>query len=427
MDNSFSGEYHSPQLVCKVEDKRLGFQGFLVIDTLLGGHCAGGVRVTPTVTVDEVAQLAHTMTKKFGFLNICMGGAKAGIMIPDNKSREERNMIFRTFGERLGFILRNGIYYPGTDIGTSAHDIELIEKASGIKSAASTEDNNDAGYFTALAGITAAKEIAKFAGIDFRKAKVGIEGFGKVGSTIADLITEETTIIGISTIKGAMLNNKGLDIKRLIEIRKSYGDDIVSAYKNADMTDLEGLIAADSNILFLCGKPRVLNLENVYKVKAKIVIGAGNLCFGSGVEEILYKRGIYVLPDFITSCGGVLGLRLRGRGLSFVNTTRFIKNDFAAQIKKFIELSWINHQSPEKVAHDIVQKNLYKMRMKKNQKRENMISRILRLLSKKEWRSLAAKIVVATIPKHYYHFPKIQELLLYQTREQFMIENELAD
>ena len=427
MDNSFSGEYHSPQLVCKVEDKRLGFQGFLVIDTLLGGHCAGGVRVTPTVTVDEVAQLAHTMTKKFGFLNICMGGAKAGIMIQDDKSREERNMIFRTFGERLGFILRNGIYYPGTDIGTSAHDIELIEKASGIKSAASTEDNNDAGYFTALAGITAAKEIAKFAGIDFRKAKVGIEGFGKVGSTIADLITKETTIIGISTIKGAMLNNKGLDIKKLIEIRKSYGDDIVSAYKNADMTDLEGLIAADSDILFLCGKPRVLNLENVYKVKAKIVIGAGNLCFGSGVEEILYERGIYVLPDFITSCGGVLGLTLNGMGLSFDNINKVVMGDFAAKINKFICLSLKNNQSPMKIADDIVQENLYKMRMKKNQKRENMISRILRLLSKKEWPSLAAKIVVTTIPKHYYHFPKIQELLLYQTREQFMIENELAD
>lgn len=427
MDNSFSGEYHSPQLVCKVEDKRLGFQGFLVIDTLLGGHCAGGVRVTPTVTVDEVAQLAHTMTKKFGFLNICMGGAKAGIMIPDNKSREERNMIFRTFGERLGFILRNGIYYPGTDIGTSANDIELMEKAAGIGSAANAEDNNDSGYFTALVAATVAKEIAKFAGIDFRKAKVGIEGFGKVGSTIADLITKETTIIGISTIKGAMLNNKGLDIKKLIEIRKSYGDDIVSAYKDAETSSLDDLLASDSDILFLCGKPRVLNLENLYKVKAKIVIGAGNLCFGSGVEEILYKRGIYVLPDFITSCGGVLGLTLNGMGLSFDNINKVVMGDFAAKINKFICLSLKNNQSPMKIADDIVQKNLYKIRMKKDQKRENMISRILRLLSKKEWRSLAAKIVVTTIPKHYYHFPKIQELLLYQTREQFMIENELAD
>lgn len=424
MDNSFSREYHSPQLVCKVEDKRLGFQGFLVVDTLLGGHCAGGVRVSPTITVDEVAELAHAMTKKFGFLNICMGGAKAGIMIPDGKSPEERNMIFKIFGERLGFILRNRIYYPGTDIGTSAHDIEIIEKASGIKSAASM-DNNDAGYFTALAGITVAKEIAKFAGIDFRKAKVGIEGFGKVGSAIADLITEETTIIGISTIKGAMLNNKGLDIKRLIEIRKSYGDDIVSAYKNADMTDLEGLAAADSDILFLCGKPRVLNLENVYKVKAKIVIGAGNLCFGSGVEEILYKRGIYVLPDFITSCGGVLGLTLNGMGLSFDNINKVIMGDFAAKINKFICLSLKNNQSPMKIADDIVQENLRRIKIRKNQKNENRLNQILNMLVNKNWHSLASKIVVNTVPKHYYHLPKVQGFLLHYVKEQFMGDDKL--
>ncbi|MBI5406414.1 MAG: Glu/Leu/Phe/Val dehydrogenase, partial [Nitrospirae bacterium] len=117
-------EEYPPQLVCKVEDKRLGFRGFLVIDTLLGGHCAGGIRVTPDVTEEEVAALAMSMTRKFGFLNIYMGGAKAGIAISGNKSAEERSEILRNFGERLGFILRRGIYYPGTDIGTTARDIE---------------------------------------------------------------------------------------------------------------------------------------------------------------------------------------------------------------------------------------------------------------------------------------------------------------
>ena len=177
---------HSPQLICKVEDKKLDFKGFLVIDILMGGHCAGGVRMTPTVSEEEVAQLARTMTMKFGFLNIHMGGAKAGIVFSNNKSSEERKAILRAFGEKICFLLKKGTYYPGTDMGTSTEDIELIEKGAGINKASALKvSDGDSGYFTALTAITAAKEAVKHYGLDLSNAKVVIEGFGKVGSSIA--------------------------------------------------------------------------------------------------------------------------------------------------------------------------------------------------------------------------------------------------
>ena len=412
-------DFHSPQLICKVEDKKINLQGFLVMDTLLGGHCAGGIRMTPDVTEEEVKQLAWTMSMKFGFLNIYMGGAKAGIILSKNNSHESRDIILKTFGQRIGFILKRGIYYPGTDIGTSERDLRLIEAGAGIKSAITAEDNNDSGYFTALVAVTVAREIAKCAGIDFKKAKVIIEGFGKVGSAIADLISDETTIIGLSTVKGAIVNNKGLDIGKVKEIKGINGDDIISAYKDAETSSLDDLLASDSDILFLCGKPRVLNLDNVNKIKAKIVIGAGNLCFEKGVEAACYHRGIYVLPDFVTSCGGVLGLTLKGMRLSFYNITKLIQEDFALKINNLIKLSWPNGQSPVKMAPDMVRENISKMQELKVQKKQGTLRRTYDMLVGREWKSLTSRIALHTVPGTYYYLPKIQDYLLLRARESF--------
>lgn len=415
-----------PMMFCRVEDKELGFKGFLVIDTLFGGHCAGGVRMTPTVSEEEVAQLARTMTMKFGFLNIYMGGAKAGIVFSNNTSSEGRNAILRTFGERLSFLLKKGVYYPGADIGTSTEDIELIEKGAGInKASAPKGSDGDSGYFTALAAIAAAKEAVKHYGLDLSKAKVAIEGFGKVGSSIALEISREATVIGISTIKGAIYNGKGFDIRHLIDDMKTYGDEVVLAYKHAEKTTAEEMLTSDIDLLFLCGKPRIMSLKNARKIKAKIVIGAGNLCFDKGVEEVLYQQGIYTFPDFITSCGGVLGLTLEDMGLSLKNIDKFIKEDFTVKIQKFIELSTVKEQSPLKLAGNIVQDNLKRMQLQQNNKDMSRWSRIFKMVIDKEWQSLISKIAINTIPRRYHHFPKIQNFILHCAREQFWSDRDL--
>lgn len=413
-------DFNSPQLICKVEDNELGFKGFLVIDSLLGGHCAGGVRMTPTVTEEEIIQLAGSMTKKFGFLNIHMGGAKSGIVFPCNESPERRKAILTAFGKKLGFILRAGIYYPGTDIGTKEEDIQLIERGAGINAYVEEgTDNRDSGYFTALAAVSAAKEIAKFTKMDVSKTTVAVEGFGKVGRSLAREISKQAMVVGISTIKGAIYNHKGLDVERLYDDCKKCGEDVVHVYQPAEKISVEDLLSADIDILFLCGKPKSITPGNVYKVKAKIVIGAGNLCFDNSAEEILHQQGIYVFPDFITSCGGVLGLTLKEKGLSAENIDKVIREDFSEKIKQFIELSWGKKQSPFKIADDIVRKNIERMKLKRNQKNQNKLSLFLNLLINGQWKSLISKVVTNVIPSKYYHFQKIQKLIMQRARDQF--------
>ena len=56
-----------PEFVHEVSNKKLDFKGYLVIDSMVNNRSSGGVRMSSTVTLNEVSSLARNMTLKFGF------------------------------------------------------------------------------------------------------------------------------------------------------------------------------------------------------------------------------------------------------------------------------------------------------------------------------------------------------------------------
>ena len=67
-----------PNLAITIADAELGEIGYLVIDRTVNGSASGGIRFTPDVSIEELSSLAMSMTYKWAFLNVPMGGAKAG-------------------------------------------------------------------------------------------------------------------------------------------------------------------------------------------------------------------------------------------------------------------------------------------------------------------------------------------------------------
>ncbi|MEK6856472.1 MAG: Glu/Leu/Phe/Val dehydrogenase dimerization domain-containing protein, partial [Nanoarchaeota archaeon] len=55
---------YGPEKILHVYNPKVGMKGFAVLDNLSLGPAKGGIRMTPTVSVDEVAKLARTMTWK---------------------------------------------------------------------------------------------------------------------------------------------------------------------------------------------------------------------------------------------------------------------------------------------------------------------------------------------------------------------------
>ena len=113
----FADEW-GPEKVLQVYDPHTKTQGILVIDNTALGSGKGGIRMTPTVSVEEVFRLARTMTWKCAAAELPFGGAKSGIIADPKKiSKEEKLNLIRAFAVALK-PLSPSQYVAAPDINT---------------------------------------------------------------------------------------------------------------------------------------------------------------------------------------------------------------------------------------------------------------------------------------------------------------------
>ncbi|MDI3498661.1 Glu/Leu/Phe/Val dehydrogenase dimerization domain-containing protein [Archaeoglobus sp.] len=106
-----------PEVVMQFYDPKYKIRSFLVLDTLKFGACAGGIRMLPDVTVEEVAWLVRAMSLKAAIFGIPVGGAKGGICADPNS--EHRREILTSYARYIAQFLKKALYIPGSDMGTS--------------------------------------------------------------------------------------------------------------------------------------------------------------------------------------------------------------------------------------------------------------------------------------------------------------------
>jgi glutamate dehydrogenase (NAD(P)+) len=56
--------------------------------------------------------------------------------------------------------------------------------------------------------------------------------------------------------------------------------------------------------------------DNVHRLKTKLIIEGANIPITHEAEEILYKKGILYVPDFIANAGGVICAAMEYEGAS---------------------------------------------------------------------------------------------------------------
>ncbi|MDQ7786447.1 MAG: Glu/Leu/Phe/Val dehydrogenase dimerization domain-containing protein [Thermodesulfovibrionales bacterium] len=349
-------------LTLKVADEKLGLLGYVVIDRVLSGPSIGGVRMRDGLTLDEVTGLAREMTLKFSFLNIPCGGAKAGVLWRAFSSDEERRNIFTAFGKQLGPVLIKRMYIPGEDMGTSSLDIYHMKKGAGIDITKPASNNSASGYFTAVTVLISVECLTKSMSFNLSGARVAIDGFGKVGTCVAQLFADAgAKIVGISTIKGGLYNPDGIDIGRFLELKRESGDDAVNFYSHADAIKKESLLALDADIFVPCAGPYTITKENVSQIKSKVVVPGANLAASAEAESIMHERGIHYMPSFVSSCGGILVYALIEQGFSGAGAEKIMKNGFGSNISRLIERSSTENVSLSHKAREIAQRNLSRL------------------------------------------------------------------
>ena len=349
--------------VFRYEDPVEEYQAFVVIDSLVQGRSAGGIRMTCDVSESEVAQLARNMTLKFGFANVYYGGAKSGICLKGPLLQDRRQKIFEIFGQKFAEVIHPQIYQPAEDIGTGPEDVLTVLKAAGCPVNNKGKSLASSSLYTAWGIISATEKLCEDKGIGLNGASWILEGFGKVGAEIARQFQQKgMRLLATSTRAGAVYNPGGLDVENLLALQHQLGDECVNHTEGNEEVTLDHMLQLDADILILAGKPEALHGGNVDHLKAGIVVPGGNLSISQDGEQKLTKQGYVILPDFVTNSGGVLGLTWNGTGVSEKGIRHLFKKEFGKKIENLLTLSRKHSKSIRGVAEFVATENIKRMR-----------------------------------------------------------------
>ncbi|MDQ2908915.1 MAG: Glu/Leu/Phe/Val dehydrogenase [Candidatus Eremiobacteraeota bacterium] len=299
------------------DDGRLQmYEGFRVQHNMSRGPGKGGIRFHPDVTLDEVKALAMWMTWKCALVNIPFGGAKGGV-ICDPKSLSERELerLTRRFTTEISIIIGPEKDIPAPDVYTTPQimawimDTFSMQHGYSIPGVVTGKPVSIGGSLgrdkaTARGCLYVVDEAMREISRSSSGARVAIQGFGNAGLHAAELMAAAGyCIVAVSDSRGGVANDGGLDVASLVTHKADTGS--VVGFPKSDPLNNKDVLEYDCDVLVPAALEKVITPENAPRIRAAIVAEAANGPTLPEADDILYDRGIMVLPDILANAGGV--------------------------------------------------------------------------------------------------------------------------
>ena len=292
------------------------FEGYRVQHNMSRGPGKGGVRFHPDVTLEEVMALSAWMTIKTAAVNLPYGGAKGGIRVdPKKLSQNELEKITRRYTSEIGIIIGPHTDIPAPDVNTNGqimawmmdtYSMNVGGTATGVVTGKPLHLGGSLGRVKATGrGVfVTGREAARRLGLDLRGARIAVQGFGNVGSVAAELFAEAgAKIVAVQDHTGTIVNDKGLDLAKLVPISRT--DGVVGFNAGGDIVPNEDFWSVGCDILIPAALEGQLTADRAKKTTAKLVLEGANGPTVPQADDILAERGVLVVPDVICNAGGV--------------------------------------------------------------------------------------------------------------------------
>ena len=292
------------------------FTGYRVQHNIARGPAKGGIRYHPNVTLDEVKALAAWMTWKTATVNIPYGGGKGGVICdPKRMSKAELERMTRRYASEILPIIGPERDIPAPDVYTDSQTMAWIMdtysmtvgySALGVVTGKPVSLGGSLGRneATARGCLFVTEEACKIKKIQLRGASVAIQGFGNAGAIAARLFAEKKAkIVAISDSRGGVHNSRGIDPIKALRYKERSGT--VVGMPGASRLSNDDLLTLKCDILVPAALENVITLHNADQIKAKIVAEAANGPTTPHADEVLHRRGIFLVPDILANAGGV--------------------------------------------------------------------------------------------------------------------------
>jgi len=303
----------------RMDDGRLEvFEGYRVQHNSALGPYKGGIRFHPEVTLEDDVALATLMTLKNSLAGLPYGGGKGAVRVnPRELSVRELEELSRGYVRALAPVLGEQVDIPAPDVGTDpqvmAWMVDEYSKVLGrnVPAAFTAKPpvlwgNPVREYATGFGCAVISREAAeKYLG-GFRGCSLAIQGFGNTGQWHAYWAAKlGAKVVAVSDTSGAVYDPEGIDVERAIEVKRKTGK--VTNYPEGEkLRDPQAPLYVDADIVAPDAIENQITVENVDKVKAKIIVEGANGPTTPEAEKKLYERGVVVIPDILANAGGVV-------------------------------------------------------------------------------------------------------------------------
>jgi glutamate dehydrogenase (NAD(P)+) len=293
------------------------FHGYRVQYNSARGPNKGGIRWHPDETIDTVRALAAWMTWKTSVVDIPLGGGKGGVTCnPKGMSEGEKQRLARGYMRAVAGILSVAKDVPAPDVYTTPqimawmmdeYETLVGQHHPGVITGkpialGGSEGRGDA---TARGGVYVTREAARALGLALQGKTMAIQGFGNAGQYAAILGHEilGLTLVAASDSKGGIHNPTGLDPKQVVEYKLATGS--LQGFPGAEPISNAAVLELDVTVLFPAALENVITPANATRLKCQISCELANGPTTPEADDILFDKGIFVLPDFLANAGGV--------------------------------------------------------------------------------------------------------------------------
>jgi len=289
---------------------------YVVYHSLARGPAKGGIRMTPTVTMEHTRDLAERMTFKASLVRIPFGGGKSGICVDGSAlTRFEKTAFLREYCHILQFELQHGAYIPAPDMGTDATDMAVIfgrfdrpdvvtGKPPRIGGLPGRNEATGRGVARTCELVAARLDGVGMGAAPLAGKRVAVQGFGNVGRWTARFCAERgAKVVAITDIHGGCYAEDGLDLDVLWPLS---GVALGTNRNGYGLVSNEDLLALDVDLLVPAACEDQITGEVAEKVRARAVVEGANGPVTPGGDRVLHARGITVAPDILANAGGVI-------------------------------------------------------------------------------------------------------------------------
>jgi len=304
-------------LPIKMDDGHLQiFPAYRVQYNQARGPYKGGIRFHPQVDLDEVKALGFWMTIKCAVANIPMGGGKGGVVVDAKSlSQAETEKLSRAWVRAFREEIGPAKDIPAPDLYTTPQIMawmadeysQLMGKPSwGVVTGKPLELGGSLGreQATAQGGMFILSALVDKLGLKTDKLKAAVQGLGNVGGGMAQLLFEHGyKVVAVANSKNVIYSEHGLDIPKLLEHKKT-GKSLAD-FPGIKEISLAEFFVLPVDVLVPAAMENQITDNNAPDIEAKIILEMANGPTTPEADEILYKKGVVVVPDVLANSGGV--------------------------------------------------------------------------------------------------------------------------